>query len=218
MKQKRKTLLSILTLLCCMGSMAGLHASAYFPEEVEPNDTMETAMEAGLVYGGCGGNNVDYYYEDARALGYLYFSFGLIEVGEYTLWHFDVLNEEGETIHTESMSTSETYGTSFRLEEIPAGRYYVRISCESEIEGGHPSGNYSINCYHLMYGYLDPNGDGECNANDAALVLQHAAEVGSGAAPTLTDLQVIQSDYNEDGVADAEDAGLILERSARYGV
>ncbi|MDE7094033.1 MAG: hypothetical protein K2O52_03865, partial [Oscillospiraceae bacterium] len=63
----------------------------------------------------------------------------------------------------------------------------------------------------------DANGDGIIDAEDATLVLQHSASVGSGLEDILTEEQQKYADVNEDDIVDSEDATQILIYSAFEG-
>lgn len=63
----------------------------------------------------------------------------------------------------------------------------------------------------------DVVGDTEVNAKDAAAVLVHSAEIGSGNGGSLTDAQKQLADVNQDGKVDAKDAAQILVYAANRG-
>lgn len=65
--------------------------------------------------------------------------------------------------------------------------------------------------------YPDVNDDGQVNAQDASLILQAAANIGSGSDSGLTPEHELLADADRDGVISASDAALILTYSAQCG-
>ena len=64
----------------------------------------------------------------------------------------------------------------------------------------------------------DSNFDGQINASDAAQMLIHSAQSGSGSSEAqIDDLQQISFDYNNDGIVNASDASCVLIYSAALG-
>ncbi len=63
----------------------------------------------------------------------------------------------------------------------------------------------------------DVNGDGTVDAADAAVVLKHAANIGTGGSGIFTSNQVTAGDVNRDSVVDATDASRILIYAAQIG-
>lgn len=63
----------------------------------------------------------------------------------------------------------------------------------------------------------DVNFDGSADAADAALILQYAAEAGSGSSEMFTDEQKRRADANRDGRIDASDAVLVLAYVSECG-
>lgn len=63
----------------------------------------------------------------------------------------------------------------------------------------------------------DISGDGEINAEDAALLLEEAALIGAGQSGQFTDEQNAAADINGDGEINAADAAVILAYSAAVG-
>ncbi len=63
----------------------------------------------------------------------------------------------------------------------------------------------------------DVNMDGAIDATDAAAVLIHAANTGSGGSGTLSDAAETAADVNKDGTADSADAAKILIYAAELG-
>lgn len=68
-----------------------------------------------------------------------------------------------------------------------------------------------------LYTLADVNGDTKINAEDAANVLQDAAELGAGMKGALSRMQRSYADLNGDGLINAQDAALMLQYSAYAG-
>ena len=84
--------------------------------------------------------------------------------------------------------------------------------------------SFRINYADMIYSYSanplpgDSNFDGQINASDAAQMLIHSAQSGSGSSEAqIDDLQQISFDYNNDGIVDASDASCVLIYSAALG-
>lgn len=84
--------------------------------------------------------------------------------------------------------------------------------------------SFRINYADMIYSYSanplpgDSNFDGQINASDAAQMLIHSAQNGSGSSEAqIDDLQQISFDYNNDGIVNASDASCVLIYSAAHG-
>ncbi len=87
-----------------------------------------------------------------------------------------------------------------------------------------PTGNHAnpfenVNIHFDFQGFspADLNGDTQINANDAAMLLTAAAELGADSESGLTDAQIEAADLNGDGSVDASDAAYILAYTASVG-
>lgn len=65
--------------------------------------------------------------------------------------------------------------------------------------------------------YPDVNGDGFCNASDAAAIQIAAANIGAGLPSGLTPEQELKADANRDGAITASDAALVLIYASEVG-
>ncbi len=68
-----------------------------------------------------------------------------------------------------------------------------------------------------VYSLGDVNGDGRCNASDAAIILIESALRGSGSEKSFTDEQDIAADLDENGLVNAADAANLLIYAASVG-